>query len=1215
MKLFIKILVWVICLTALGLLSWLTGIWFDWPTWGGFGTFFGIIALYFAAKYLRRYWLAYRSKAALARSEAGSILKAGRSAAPLNDLANKFKEAVFTLKKSSLKRFGNPLYVLPWYMVIGESGSGKSTAITRSSLKSTLKPHNPSDPIIQTLNCEWWFFNDAVIVDTAGRYVSPDGMEEDQAEWEKLLNLLDKYRPREGVNGIVLVIDVDRLLKKDLTLLEAEGQVLRNRIDQLIRLFDKRFPVYVLVTKCDKIFGFDEWVDALKDQEMQQAMGYLGDLEQLNNSENSFLDKALSKIQDRLKQLRLEIAMKGVELSPSLLLLPSELERLRPGLKSFLASCMGDSNYQEQPLLRGIFFSSGNQTGDVLPSQLGDLIHNKKVRLETNKGYFLRDFFGIILPFDRNHYQPTKLINQWRRVHQNIGLLSWSFLNIACLVFIFASYITTKDSITSISASYSVSSNQKPQDVFQEIEKLNALITLENQIRLQEKDWKKQWLFFTPSIKLLHDDIQKVFLANMYHLQGPYESYTLKFATALTNPDDPIYANALLGLIRRANQIDARLQGGGYEKLIQMPQIPPDLIAYLYPGLPKKDWQPFIRIAAAYTAWSNPLDLKLNNQLENIRTKLNEQALKTSRMEWLLEWADSLPESQPVTLQEFWVPEATGVQSYPDPIKVRAAFTDKGETRINQFLDEMGQALNYSESFFENRREFKAWYTQERFNAWENFAISFYKGESYLTSESLRREMLSRINTLNSPSYRLVTRMLAEFDDIPADKAPSWVRLAKEHAKYRAAALNSGSLSKISTILNAFSISSKKAVGALSNSPAGASSSDIKTSMESITALRNYYTNIKATSAQMLDSDANSLLLASRLFSQNSAPDAGQSKLNLAIENFARYRELSSYKEMDDQIIFHLTSTSMRYLINYALMQASCSIQNDWEKNVLWPSQLALTPAELNNQLFGAKGSVWSFIDGPIKPFIKQSSASIKANQVGTYSMPFTIEFLPFLNNSINTRITQLIKTQKAEALKGKTAQLMISPKPTGINASAKVKPYSTTLTLQCSKGEVSINNLNTKANQSLAWSPEDCGDATIQIRLENVVLVKNYPGPLGLARLLEDFQDGEKIFTPLDFVANKSQLDTLGVKTINVRYNFVGKESVLEMAESYVNLLQPGVVNVQPKNILRSFDVPETIGQCWNTSNVISQVKDFSAIIQERANEANKNLKNSTAN
>ena len=47
-------------------------------------------------------------------------------------LKNAWNNAVATLRSSSLRRFGNPLYVLPWYLIIGQSGTGKTTALTRA---------------------------------------------------------------------------------------------------------------------------------------------------------------------------------------------------------------------------------------------------------------------------------------------------------------------------------------------------------------------------------------------------------------------------------------------------------------------------------------------------------------------------------------------------------------------------------------------------------------------------------------------------------------------------------------------------------------------------------------------------------------------------------------------------------------------------------------------------------------------------------------------------------------------------------------------------------------------------------------------------------------------------------------------------------------------------------------------------------------------------
>ena len=75
------------------------------------------------------------------------------------------------LRKSRLRRrFGNPLYALPWYLVIGESGSGKTTAVKNSNLHSPVSDLGRTAGISATRTCDWWFFEEAIILDTAGRY-------------------------------------------------------------------------------------------------------------------------------------------------------------------------------------------------------------------------------------------------------------------------------------------------------------------------------------------------------------------------------------------------------------------------------------------------------------------------------------------------------------------------------------------------------------------------------------------------------------------------------------------------------------------------------------------------------------------------------------------------------------------------------------------------------------------------------------------------------------------------------------------------------------------------------------------------------------------------------------------------------------------------------------------------------------------------------------
>ncbi len=116
-------------------------------------------------------------------------------------LRERFEEAVATLKQQ--RRSGHSLYDLPWYVFIGAPGSGKTTALLNSGLKFPLEQRmgkGALQGVGGTRNCDWWFTDEAVFLDTAGRYTTQDSdAASDSAAWGEFLALLRKYRqPSSG---------------------------------------------------------------------------------------------------------------------------------------------------------------------------------------------------------------------------------------------------------------------------------------------------------------------------------------------------------------------------------------------------------------------------------------------------------------------------------------------------------------------------------------------------------------------------------------------------------------------------------------------------------------------------------------------------------------------------------------------------------------------------------------------------------------------------------------------------------------------------------------------------------------------------------------------------------------------------------------------------------------------------------------------------------
>src|SRR3990172_5701237 len=409
----------------------------DWPWWVGFFLLLGIAGTGIGGLFLKKILLRRKEQMfvsqVIAKDEARLKAMQGKEKTEHTEIQNKWKEAVEALKRSHLRKQGNPLYVLPWYMILGESGSGKTTALNSAKLSSPFIEVTKTSGISGTKNCDWWFFEQAIILDTAGRYAIPVDEGQDKEEWEKFLNLLVKYRKKEPLNGLIVAVSADKLLSGSPESLEEDGKNIGRRIDELMRVLGTRFPVYLLVTKCDLIQGMTKFCGSLPEKSLDQPMGFIN--QNLSKDVTSFLESALNTIGERLRNLRLLLLHKpeSREIDPGLLLFPEEFNNLKKGLETFIRIAFKENPYQETPVLRGIYFSSGRQEGTPFSHFLNalGLIGEKEVLPGTSKGLFLHDFFSRILPIDKRLFAPTTRTIEWGKLTRNLGLTSWFIFCVA----------------------------------------------------------------------------------------------------------------------------------------------------------------------------------------------------------------------------------------------------------------------------------------------------------------------------------------------------------------------------------------------------------------------------------------------------------------------------------------------------------------------------------------------------------------------------------------------------------------------------------------------------------------------------------------------------------------------------------------------------------------------------------------------------------------
>ena len=331
-----------------------------------------------------------------------------QSSEELATLKDRFDEALKELKKSNVSgKKIRSIYQLPWYMIIGPPGSGKTTLLVNSGLRFPLADKmglSKIQGIGGTRNCDWWFTDEAVLIDTAGRYTTQDSNEKvDNKAWFGFLDLLKKHRRRRPINGIILAISMEELARQNNAERERTATAISNRIQELYERLGIRFPVYLMFTKCDLMAGFMEFFGDLDRHERSQVWGFTYGLdddpiekfsEEFGALQSQLETRLVSRLQDERDVTRRELIYN----------FPSQLSATRQSMEEFLQRVFKSSRYTTQQMLRGVYFTSGTQEGTPFNRIMSQLAHNFSLsRAATQstpskgKSYFIKNLMNKVI--------------------------------------------------------------------------------------------------------------------------------------------------------------------------------------------------------------------------------------------------------------------------------------------------------------------------------------------------------------------------------------------------------------------------------------------------------------------------------------------------------------------------------------------------------------------------------------------------------------------------------------------------------------------------------------------------------------------------------------------------------------------------------------------------------------------------------------------------
>ena len=354
----------------------------------------GLVLAYYGTQLLRARAAQKRLELALAQGSAEE--------SDAGVLEARMAEAVERLKSATGKR--TFLYELPWYVIIGPPGAGKTTALVNSGLNFPLAGSGVAQPVAGvggTRYCDWWFTDEAVLVDTAGRYTTQDSdARRDGKSWLAFLAGLKRSRPTQPLNGVILAFSIQDLITLNGQELGAHVSEIRNRLREIHETLRIGFPVYVLFTKADLAKGFSEFFDDLDETARRQAWGAT-----FRPGETAADAPALfDGLSARLSQETTDRLAEAGDLPGrnAIFGFASQFEALKEPILNFLNGVFEPARPPVPATLRGFYFSSGTQEGTPIDRFLGTVGRafggSGEARLSgTGKSFFLHDVLGKVI--------------------------------------------------------------------------------------------------------------------------------------------------------------------------------------------------------------------------------------------------------------------------------------------------------------------------------------------------------------------------------------------------------------------------------------------------------------------------------------------------------------------------------------------------------------------------------------------------------------------------------------------------------------------------------------------------------------------------------------------------------------------------------------------------------------------------------------------------
>ena len=1165
--------------------------WFDWPLLAGaviICTLAACAVLYAAGRRL----LIWRNKRRYIRDVLDSDPAKRTLEAETGPMAAAWREGMACLSRAPLARRENPVYARPWAILLGREGSGAHT-LAQAAAGEPFGPGHGA-PL------RWHFLPEAVLLEPGRDFVSASPSPQNEADWEDLLAGIASARKREPVNAVIVTMDAPSLLAADAQTADgraadageavrASGRQIRSRIRDLLAVSSASLPVYVVVTKLDRLPGMDGFLRSLPPEDADGFLGAIFDVDEPDSpnvpdqsgsrpvpgaaTPAARADEALmlcaAGVRERIMRYALAAPPEG-----DVLYAPEALSGLRKGLAALLETLFQPTPHDLSPLLRGVLFTSSRQDD---PSQAPDegipaghlfagqaatgkpaaspepampfnpnaprLISAAPVPLSfaseaaspaprngsDGLPRFVGGLFNRLIPGDRNLFRPVA-----RRVGGGLlcsGLAAWYLLLFAFCGIIAANVTHNGQSLRAASAEAILKpgpdgTTPAALPFLTDPASLSDPLVLSGARIGILRDAERRWWF--PSLGLNRVQAERREEEGRFatRMRDVVMPQVLASVTQAPKRKAGIPYDQLRRLLWLQEAAAAKRDTGGVAAMREQP--------FPAPGEKGSPWT--LAFGEHYLRYVDLLD---GASLAMLQSRLSDAAnrLLSGNGDSLFTYLETLINTEQardtVPLSRFWPSVPAGS---PHFASVPPIYTAKGYAALRENMLHMLGMDAKDGGNLEDQPFWKA-YQARYIAAWADFATSADNAWMNVT----RVDSLYEIGTLGpretDPYLRLLNCMATELEPVrKSSAAPAWVKdLFLVHALYELVRL-SGDVKPESLLATPSVIA-----GALSSSSRDLDvlrarlleRRDVSSLLKAIAALRNYLAALQDMRG-VLGSNEGSLELARVQFGGKAYGEpekSGFAQADRYLGDMLKALGIVPEKSRDAQDRPDLGTRSPSVTLLYGPMRflahaVTCTAASELQRQ--WQSSV-VAPGSLVPEADRIEALFGD--QGLITAFLANNAAPFLNREVGSYGPRRWkgIDF-PFAADFLN--FAQQGQVARVNAPKDAYDVPIIS-QTGGVNPDASERLQYAELTLNCRKENFTLRNSNYPDQKVFTYKPAECGPTRLDLSFPSLKLRYEYES---FPDFLAEFSYGEREFGPQDFPQAADRMNELGLRRITVR-------------------------------------------------------------------------------